>query len=171
VGVGVKKIIFLFFAMSILSCILLLSGCEKDRKAEKEVQEFLQRAEKIAQIKREAEQKKENPIVSYVYEGDNLRDPFDRSENVVVAKRHEDSILSDMSLDDLKLMGTVLRKENSWAIVRGSDGKLYRLTKGVHVGVQQAMLIEIKQGEIILKTEPEIGAKEKSSDIVMKVQE
>lgn len=161
-----------FFLVAIFSpCILLLSGCEKTRKAEKDVKEFLQRAEKIAQVKRDAEQKKENPIVSYVYEGDNLRDPFDRSENVAVAKRHQDSILSEMSLDDLKLMGTVLRAENSWAIVRGSDGKLYRLTKGVHVGVQQAMLVEIKPGEIILKTEPELGAKEKSSDIVMKVQE
>lgn len=168
---GVKKLIFLFLATSILPSILLLSGCEKDRKAEKEVKEFVQRAEKIAQAKKETEKKKENPIVSYVYEGDNLRDPFDRSENLPVAKRHDNSILSDMSLDDLKLVGTVLRKENSWAIVRGSDGKLYRLTQGVHIGVQQAMLVEIKQGEIILKTKSDMESKDKSNDIVMKIQE
>ena len=167
---GVKTLRRLFFS-TLLPSILLLSGCEKDRKAEKDVKEFLQRAEKIAQVKRDSEKKKENPLVSYVYEGGNLHDPFDRSETVTVAKRHSDSILSNTSLDDLKLVGTVLRKKNSWAILRGSDGKLYRLTQGVHVGVQQAMLMEIKQGEIVLKIEPELGSKEKSNDVVMKVQE
>lgn len=161
----------LFFLLSLLPSLLLLSGCEKDRKAEKEVAAFMQRAEKMAIAKKNAEEKKEKPIASYVYEGNNLRDPFDRNENMVVARRYDNSILSDVSLDDLTLVGTVLRNEHSFAIVRGSDGKLYRLIKGVHVGVQQALLVEIKQREIVLKPESELGSNEKLNDIVMKVQE
>lgn len=160
-----------FFFLVMLPAVLLLSGCEKDRKAEKEVAAFMERSEKLAQARKNEAEKKEKPIVSYVYESTNLRDPFDQSEGSVSAKHYSNSILSDISLDDLTLVGTVLKNNDDWAVVRDSNGNLYRLTKGMHVGVQQAMLVGIKQNEITFKPESEFGSKDKLNDIVMKVQE
>ncbi len=167
---SVKKIGKIFFFIIPVST-LLLSGCGQDRKAEKDVSQFVQRAEQVAKAKKYQLEKKEKPIVSYVYEGDNLRDPFDRTESVINMKRYEDAILTSVSIDNLQLVGTVLRSQNSWAIVRGPDKKIYRLMLGMHVGMQQAKLSEIKQDEIIFKTESELGSAEKSNDIVIKIQE
>lgn len=161
----------LFCLIILLPGMLSLSGCDKDRKAKQDAALFLQRAEKVTKEKKLASATKEQPIVSYVYEGNALRDPFDRAEGIKSVKRYPDTILSDMSLDSLHVVGTMVGNINSWAIIRGTDGKLYRIRKGMHVGVQHAFVSEIQRQAVIFTIEPEAGSKEKPSNIVMQVQE
>lgn len=168
----VKKMNYLLL-IAILPVVLLLSGCHKNNKAKKEAVDYIHRVEQMDQAKKPEAEKKEKSASTYVFESDKGRNPFEAGESSVTQnkKNYANTLLPTVSIDNMKLIGTAVRQENSWAIVRASDGKLYRVVKGVRLGVQQALVSDIRPYELILRIEAESGSKEAPRDVTLRVQE
>ncbi len=84
----------------------------------------------------------------YTYNGESMRDPFKpaaKPEAPVAAKGKSKSklrpnvernreALEQYALDTLKLVGSLNKDKEKWAIVKTSDGLIYRVKVGNHIG-------------------------------------
>lgn len=158
--------------IGILLCSAVLPACEqkKNTAAKKDVSQFVKRIEEAAKAGEIGKLKKPVEIVHITYDGSDLRDPFELPTMVKNARQYPNAILRETALDSLKLVGVVLHKDERWAIIRSNDGKIYKITEGMRVGLQQALLTQISQGEIKFSID-DSGTDEGKRDVVMTVQE
>ena len=60
-------------------------------------------------------------------------------------------VLEQYALGSLKMMGSLEKNGRLWALVRASDGTLYRTTVGKHLGKNNGRIMKITESQIELK--------------------
>ena len=58
-----------------------------------------------------------------------------------------------------------------WALFRSHDGKLYKITEGMRVGLQQALLTHITDNQVEFKIDADAKQGEKPKRIIMPLEE
>lgn len=95
---------------------------------------------------------------SFVYEADTLADPFAPfnlkprgaagGPSPDINRRKEP--LEDYPLDALRMVGTLSRGNQSWAIIQAPDGIVYRVKNGDHMGQNFGMVTDITEENVKL---------------------
>lgn len=155
----------LFFVGSIF-----LTSC-KEHSAQKEVDALVKNLETSSrqqELKREAAK----TIIPVEYQGQSLRDPF---EIAALIKKNDrqfpNTVLRDIALDSLTLVGTVSHQDERWAIFRANNGKLYRVKEGMRVGIQHALLTQVDKNQVKFKLEIASSPTEaESQEVVIRMQ-
>lgn len=160
----------LFLWVSMILSGLLLTSCEKKDTAHHHVSQFVKSLEQAASTQTQKSATKDGEMLPVAYDGESYRDPFELPASVKNVKQYPNTILHDMALDSLKLIGIVHHKDRRWAIFRASNGKLYKITEGMRVGTQQALLTDIKRDQVTFVVDA-VAEGEKSRELVMSVQE
>ena len=102
------------------------------------------------------------PYERFVYHDENLRDPFrpaakapapnasssgSRSKLRPNIDRNREA-LEQHSLDSLKMVGSLNKDKDKWAIVKTSDGLIYRVKTGNHIGKSFGEITRITDKQI-----------------------
>ena len=58
--------------------------------------------------------------------------------------------LEDYPLDSLKMVGTLMRGKQAWAIIQAPDGTVYRVQVGDHMGQNSGMVNKITEDKVDL---------------------
>lgn len=102
------------------------------------------------------------PYERFVYRDENLRDPFrpavkapppsasssnSRSKLRPNIDRNREA-LEQYSLDTLKMVGSLNKDKDKWAIVKTSDGLIYRVKAGNHIGKNFGEITRITDKQI-----------------------
>lgn len=93
----------------------------------------------------------------------NLSDPFKprkpevspagkRGENEPDMNRPREA-LEDFPLENLKMVGYVLKAKVGYAVIRAPDGKLYQVKVGNYIGMNFGLIKKISDAEIVIKEE------------------
>lgn len=111
------------------------------------------------------------PYHSFVYEGASLRSPFRPlvvltgleapgvSEQAHVADNalqpdfeRGKEYLESFSLDNLKMVGTIGKRDSSgtWVLIRDGKGEVHRVTVGNHMGLDFGQVVAVSSGHIEL---------------------
>lgn len=148
----------------------LLSACQKNEDAKKTVSQLVKKIEATARANEEKKLKKSLTIAPVVYQGVASRDPFEIPLVAKNVKHHSHVILKDVALDSLKLAGIVTHNHQRFAILRANDGKLYKMTEGMRVGLQEALLTQILFDRVIFTLDSDTVDGKKQT-VVMMIQE
>lgn len=159
----------------IVFCCIALSGCSKEKKqsADVEAKRYVQELQKASEKIKFDQEQQVGSIATVTYTAANLRDPFElpatkKKENKMI---YRNTILKDVALDSLKLTGILDQNNQRVAIFRANDSKLYNVTVGMRVGLQEALLIKINESSVIFQIQADPGSDQSSRDVVMTIQE
>jgi len=96
----------------------------------------------------------------FAYDDSIIRNPFEPTVEVQAMdsnnglkpdmSRNRD-VLEQYALGSLKMMGSLEKNGRLWALVRASDGTLYRTTVGKHLGKNNGRIVKITESQIELK--------------------
>ena len=139
-----------------ISC-LLLTGCSGHNKRVKELHDYMQDV-------KGRPAKKVDPIPTFskykpfAYTAKDKRSPFKPAVTTTVAQGS--NILPDINrpkeklegfpLDSLKMVGTLSKNGQVWALVSAPDKVVYRLQVGSHLGKNYGEIEQIAKDKIIL---------------------
>ena len=101
-------------------------------------------------------------VIGFVYTAKNRRDPFTRQEDDAVAteavfdngirpdpdRRKEE--LEAYSLDSLRMVGTLEQDEQTWGLLKTSDGTIHRVAPGNYIGQNDGKITRISDEKIEL---------------------
>ena len=142
--------------MTSLVCVVL-SGCSSDGL--EDLREFVKTAyaDKKPKVEPLPEIKMQE---TFIYNAANLADPF-ASFNLKPQgpksasgprpdpnRRKEP--LEDYPLDSLKMVGTLMRGKQAWAVIQAPDGTVYRAQVGDHLGQNSGMISKITEEKVDL---------------------
>lgn len=107
------------------------------------------------------------PYVRFIYPGHNL-DPFDVSilspdqdrpmqNSVMIDKNRVPEFLEKFPLDSLKMVGTVFKDKQLWALIRVPSGSVQRVKEGNYIGRNHGKILEIKDVSVTLSEIVENG--------------
>lgn len=105
------------------------------------------------------------PIEMFVYKSDGAKDPFKtwKSEVVPVSTAAADNSgprptadrvkeeLEAFPLDTLRMMGILELKGTRWALVKASDGIVYRVKKGNYMGQNHGKILDVEDDKVVLR--------------------
>ncbi len=148
IGWGLLAIIL---AISLTAC-----GDTQDEDLRNYVNEF--KARKKGRIPPLPEPKK---FEIFAYNDAAMRDPF-VSVQVIEAAANEGSglrpdaarekdVLEGYALGSMKMMGSLEKNGNLWALIRAPDGTLHRTIKGRHMGRNHGEIVKITESKLELK--------------------
>lgn len=101
-------------------------------------------------------------VIGFVYEAKNRRDPFTKQEDETAAteavldngirpdpnRRKEE--LESYALDSLRMVGTLEQEEQTWGLVKTSDGTIHRVAPGNYMGQNDGRITQISEEKIEL---------------------
>lgn len=97
---------------------------------------------------------------SFIYDSANLPDPFaslnltPQSQKFAGGPRPDPNRrkepLEEYPLDSLKMVGTLARGKQVWAVIQAPDGTVYRVQKGDHLGQNSGLIRKIAEDKIDL---------------------
>jgi len=104
------------------------------------------------------------PFETHLYQASGERDPFTppvySAPKSQVAKTSGNGIAPDDTrpreplesepLDSLRMVGTLERQQNSWALVRMSDSTIHRVKPGNFMGQNHGKIVQITESELEL---------------------
>ena len=136
---------------------LVLSGCSSDGLDD--LREFVKNA--YADRKPKVEPLPEIKMQeTFIYNPTNLADPFatfnlnPQSQKSASGPRPDPNRrkepLEDYPLDSLKMVGTLMRGKQVWAVIQAPDGTVHRAQKGDHLGQNSGMISKITEEKIDL---------------------
>jgi type IV pilus assembly protein PilP len=143
--------------------LFLLAGCAQDEFAD--LRAFLAETGAGAQQKLEALP----PVkaqVEFTYDPGELPDPF-RPRSMKAGKgggaiqpdlNRPKGPLEQDPLDGLRMVGTIAKNGQLYALVRRPDGTLYRVAKGDHIGQNFGVILSISEANIEIKELVQDGA-------------
>lgn len=112
-------------------------------------------------IKKEIAQKVDTqpkPSISYVYDSENLRDPF----APLIVKRQINqktgSPLEKYDIEELKLTGIVFDKKGAMALIQTPDGKFYVARQNDKIGMAGGSIVKIHKDSLEIKEPPAFGS-------------
>ncbi|NOX75269.1 MAG: pilus assembly protein PilP [Gammaproteobacteria bacterium] len=99
---------------------------------------------------------------TFTYNDGKLRDPFQPTAVIEVASIDHSSglrpdtgrpkdVLEQFAVGSIRMMGVLEKKGQIWALIRTSDGTLYRTQKGRHLGQNHGEIIKITENELELR--------------------
>ena len=105
------------------------------------------------------------PFETFQYSAVELRDPFqpwqseaddesNRNSNALGPKPDFDrrkELLEKYPLDSLKMVGTLSKDGNNWAIIRAPDSMIYRVQEGNYLGENHGKIIQLAEESLALK--------------------
>jgi type IV pilus assembly protein PilP len=136
---------------------IALSGCSSDGL--QDLRDFVNNAyaDKKPKVEPLPEIKMQE---TFIYDPTNLADPFalhnlaPQSQKSAGGPRPDPNRrkepLEDFPLDSLKMVGTLERGKQVWAIIQAPDGTVYRVQKGDHLGQNSGMVSKISEDKIDL---------------------
>lgn len=141
-----------------LLCVLL-TGCGRDDL--EDVREFVKtaHADKKPRVEPLPEVKTQE---AFVYTPANLTDPFSAFNLKPQAAKgapggvggpdpnRRKELLEDYPLDSLKMVGTLTRGRQAWAIVQAPDGAVYRAKVGDHLGQNYGQIVRVTEEKVEL---------------------
>ena len=100
------------------------------------------------------------PYVRFIYPGKGA-DPFDVSvlaleqntnlvDSVMIDKNRVPEYLESFPLDSLRMVGTVYKGEQLWALVRVPNGSVHRVKEGNHMGKNHGKILKVEEVSIKL---------------------
>lgn len=134
----------------------LLTGCGSDGLDD--LRKFVQEAH--ADRKPKIEPLPEiKPYEAFAYAAANLVDPFSavnlkpqqagRATGPRLENRRKEP-LEDYELDALKMVGTLSRGKQSWAVIQAPDGTVHRVQKGNHAGMNFGRITRVTEEKVYL---------------------
>lgn len=133
--------------------MLLLGGCAQDQFSD--LREFMATAGSTAQPPLEALPAVQ-PQEIFTYEPGNMADPF-KPRSLKPAKgggglqpdlSRPKEALEQFPLDGLKMVGTLQKDGQIFALVRTPEGTLYRIKKGDHMGLNFGLVVSVTEASI-----------------------
>jgi len=99
---------------------------------------------------------------TFTYDGNALRDPFVPTAIIEAVSNSSTSglrpdtgrakdVLEQFSIGSLKMMGVLEKDGRIWALIRASDGTLYRTKVGRHMGQNNGEIIKITENQLELR--------------------
>lgn len=131
-----------------LGTSILLSGCGNDNDGSKATRSYIQKKRAEYQNKEtQVSPLKDIPATSY--QATKLRNPFERPK-AKRGKKYPNAILQSYGLSSLQLVGTMTdpNSTKTWAFLRTSDGKIYKIIKGSRVGSNYALVTQIDRNQV-----------------------
>ena len=101
-------------------------------------------------------------VIGFVYAAKDRRDPFTPQEDVTAATEAvlDDGVRPDpnrrkeeleaFSLDQLRMVGTLEQDEQTWGLVKTSDGTIHRVAPGNYMGQNDGRITRISEDKIEL---------------------
>lgn len=100
------------------------------------------------------------PYVRFIYPGKDA-DPFDVSvlapeknrnlaDSVMIDKNRVPEYLESFPLDSLRMVGTVYKEEQLWALIRVPNGSVHRVKEGNYVGKNHGKILQVEDVSIKL---------------------
>ena len=142
--------------MTGLFCVLL-SGCSSDGL--EDLREFVNtaHADKKPKVEPLPEIKMQE---TFIYNSANLPDPFaafnlkPQGQKSASGPRPDPNRrkepLEDYPLDSLKMVGTLTRGKQAWAVIQAPDGTVHRAQIGDHLGQNSGMINKITEEKVDL---------------------
>ena len=98
----------------------------------------------------------------FIYNDSTLRDPFIPTTVLEAAEKGPDNglkpdmsrerdVLEQFALGSMKMMGSLEKNGRRWALIRATDGTLYRTTIGRHMGQNDGEITKISETELELR--------------------
>lgn len=96
----------------------------------------------------------------FTYNDSILRNPFVATVEIQAAESNnglkpnmtrDREVLEQYALGSLKMMGSLEKNKRRWALIRASDGTLFRVTTGKHIGKNNGKVIKITETQLELK--------------------
>jgi len=96
----------------------------------------------------------------FAYKSATLRNPFVATIQLQAAESNnglkpdmsrERDVLEQYAVGSLKMMGSLEKNNKLWALIRASDGTLYRITAGRHLGKNNGQVVSITETQLELK--------------------
>ncbi|MDF1655196.1 MAG: pilus assembly protein PilP [Coxiellaceae bacterium] len=136
----------------ILICTSLITGCSDDskNKAKKTATQFISELKQRLPFKNKSEDNSKT-IPAVTYSANKKQSPF---KDIVKDQQKSDVtiLLKGTDINKLKLIGIIIQDNKKWAIIEAKDGKMHALTKGFHVGKQNAVVDKITSNSVELST-------------------
>ncbi len=146
-----------FHVIALATLALALSGCDTGEFSDldKYIKEVKARPggriEPLPEIK---------PYERFLYRDADLRDPFKPVIKATVAgtitnqlmpnTNRDKEALEDFPLDTLRMVGSLDKGNEKWAIVKTSDGLIYRIKVGNHVGKNFGEVKSISDDKVLI---------------------
>lgn len=136
---------------------LVLGGCSSDGL--EDLREFVKNAyaDKKPRVEPLPEIKMQE---TFIYNSTNLPDPFaafnlkPQAQKTASGPRPDPNRrkepLEDYPLDSLKMVGTLLRGKQAWAVIQAPDGTVHRAQVGDHLGQNSGMINKISEEKVEL---------------------
>lgn len=160
----------------LLCCLIgsaaLLMSCQHKSAKQRAIDDaraYVKQVEKLSQI----DQPISTDIVDVkpiIYEVGHLRDPFEVAMQAEKNKKYPDTILKNIALDSLQLIGIVQHDTQSWAIFRSNTGQIYKITQGTRVGIQHSLLTHIGTNAVKFIQEVDTASGLERREIVVQLQ-
>ena len=150
------------YALVWAACMLLfLAGC-----ADSSISDLQNYVSDVKAKKGTIEPVPEFPeIETFVYNAESYNDPFKPWTTEVAplnkAAQNNNGIkpssdrpkeeLEEFPLDTLRMMGILEMKGTRWALIKASDGIVYRVKKGNYMGQNYGKVVDVQDDKVILK--------------------
>lgn len=101
-------------------------------------------------------------VIGFVYAAKDRRDPFTRQEDETVAAEAvlDDGVRPDpnrrkeeleaFTLDSLRMVGTLEQDEDTWGLVKTTEGTIHRVAAGNYLGQNDGRITRISEDKIEL---------------------
>lgn len=86
------------------------------------------------------------PIKLKTYRAAQARDPFQTPQ-----ESNEIDLLQNVSIDSLRLIGILRESQKAWALMRGLNGHIYRVSVGDHLTHDKYEVVSIENKQVIIK--------------------
>jgi len=146
-----------------LSSMLILGGCAQEQHSD--LREFMSTAGATGQPPLEA-LPEIKPQETFDYEPGDMADPF-QPRSMKPAKggggnqpdlsRNKEA-LENFPLDGLRMVGTLQRDGQIFALVRAPEGILYRIKQGNYLGLNFGLVVRITESSIEIRETVQDGA-------------
>ncbi len=103
------------------------------------------------------------PYEIFLYSGESFTEPFlalnlrrteavvERSDEAVFQPERRREVLEQFPLDSLRMLGTMNRDGDFWALIGAPDGGIHTVTTGTHLGFQSGKIIGITEQEVAIR--------------------
>lgn len=148
---------FIFRALTVVLLSIAMSACSSDGL--EDLREFVKNAyaDKKPRVEPLPEIKMQE---TFIYNSASLPDPFaafnlkPQAQKTASGPRPDPNRrkepLEDYPLDSLKMVGTLLRGKQAWAVIQAPDGTVHRAQIGDHLGQNSGMINKISEEKVEL---------------------
>lgn len=98
------------------------------------------------------------PYKNFTYDAAELRDPFEAAFEAEVAQSNDDGLrptatrpkepLEAYPLDTLRMVGTLVQKQNTWGLIKDPNNVVHRVQTGNYAGQNEGQIVTVSEKQI-----------------------